>query len=152
MAIETVTQYNPSYTLPLYIVIKRANRAENGDVGDKFDIRIEDKERQDEKGGKGPYNYMHESILIAQRICKWRELKDITKAYLAHSRDREDVHSFTHPSEDGEWKEDDEVMLRVFIRLDAARDFIINDEYVQNKSWIPDYRGEIDIEDYEGNE
>lgn len=151
MAIETVVWYNPSYTLPIYLVIKRKRYIENGDVGDKFDMRIADRDRQEEKGGKGPYNYTHESVLIAQRVCEWQELEDIVKAYAAHSRDREDVHRFTHPQDGGEWEDDDEVVLRVFLRLDAARDFITNDEYVQSRPWVPDYEGEIDIEDYEGN-
>lgn len=145
MAIDSVELYNPKMGMPLYTCIRKEG-FNDFKVGDKYDIRIVDRPRQEEKDGRGEYNYMHECILIAKRECTWGELEDITKAFNAKARDRDEVLERTAPGDTKNLEDDDNVILAVYLRLDKAREFIMSDDEVVDPPWM-----DLDIEDYEGN-
>ena len=124
MAIETIQDYNQKYQLPVYTEVALPEHNDY-ELGEKYDIRVEDSERQKEKGGKGPYNYIHESILIAKRRCLFGELEDVTLAFNARTQSRNEAVKDLSP---GEPLEDDrEVVLLVFLRLDKVEGWVMGD-------------------------
>lgn len=151
MGIDTVQLYNPKMTLPVYTQIALPKHNDYT-VGDKYDIRIKDEDRQDEKEGMGEFNYIHECLLISKRECTWEELPDILKAFDGKSRDKDLVHGHTHPVKGTEWEDDDELVFLIYLRLDKAKEFILNDDEVVIPPWSDDKtKGGLTVEDYEGN-
>lgn len=141
MAIETISAYVPKYALPLYTRITFPNHNDY-DVGEKYDIRVEDEERQKEKGGKGPYNYTHESLLIAKEEVRFGAVWDILLAFDGHSKSKEEAIERIFP--EGQLPDDDtQVVILIFLRLDRVKEWVESDTEVIHP---PDSKS-----DYEGN-
>lgn len=151
MAIDTVQLYNPKMTLPIYTQIALPKHNDYT-VGDKYDMRIMDKERQQDKGGSGDYSYIHECLLIAKRKCTWGDLPDILKAFDGKAREKKLVHGHTHPLTGTMWEDEDDLIFLVYLRLDKAKEFILNDDEVVLPPWSEEKtEGDLTVEDYEGN-
>jgi hypothetical protein len=122
MAIETVQQYNPKHKLPVYTHISLPGH-NDWSVGDKYDVRIQDKERQKEKGGSGPYNYIHEAVLIAKEQMKYGDVSRIMLGFDAHTTSKSEAEERIFPDIE-DMDEDTEVVVLVFMRLDRVKDFV----------------------------
>lgn len=153
MTIHTSIGYYPKMTLPIYTVIKRPKYS-GLEVGDKADVRVDDYDRQSDKEGRGDYNYIHEALVVGKRESTWSELEDMLKAFDANAQKREKVNRRLHPGDttmdEVGWADDDDVVVFFLLRLDAARDFILDNE-VAYPQCSEDDLGELSFEDYEGN-
>lgn len=122
MAIDSMKSYYPKLALPVYTKITDPKMNEY-EIGEKYDIRIRDSERQEEKGGEGVYNYIHEALLVAKRETTFGELEDILIAFDAHTPSRETAIQRMFPSPE-DVDDDKEVILAVFLRLDMVKEFV----------------------------
>lgn len=121
MAIETTAAYVPKFQLPMYTMI-RDPRFNDYRVGDKYDIRIEDEERQEEKGGSGPYSYIHQALLVGKQEYEYGMLPDVLMAFDAHTKSRKDAREFICPGDDCD--EDRTFVVLFFVRLDKIPEWI----------------------------
>lgn len=125
MPIGTVRRYTPKHSLPLYsrVVLRGHN---DWTVGEKYDMRVEDPDRQEEKGGRGPYNYTHEALLVGKEEMVFGDVPRILLAFDAHSQKKSECMERTFPSPekvDG----DTEVTVLFLLRLDKTKEFILSD-------------------------
>lgn len=141
MPIDTVRYYNPTMKEPVYVKITTP-RQNTYDVFKEYRIRIAD----EEDGDEGPYNYIHEAVLISKEECEWNKVPDLLKGYVANTRDPNTALARIHPKgEDGSFDNDDEVVILVFLRKDKAKDLILSDNNVMDPQ-----KGSIErIDDYE---
>jgi len=124
MAIETVRVYHPKMKHPLYARLTVPERNDYT-VFNEYEIRVPD----EENGEEGPYNYVHDVILIAKQTVLWAELPGLLTGYVANTRDTEEAIRRIHPlGEDGSFDDDDELVLLVFMRTDATKNYILSDE------------------------
>jgi hypothetical protein len=126
MAIETIEWYHPKHKLPIYtrIVPPEQNSYE---VGDTYEIRIEDPKRAEEKGDKRPYNYTHEAILIGVWSLTVSEIPGMLLALDANTSSRQEALNRTVPGSEP-YPEDREMAVLTFLRKDAAKEFVLNEE------------------------
>ena len=126
MPIDTVKYYNPKMKEPVYVKITTPQQ-NSYDIFKEYEIRI----RDEENGEEGPYNYIHEAVLIAKTECKWSKLPDILKAYVANTRDVDEALKRIHPrGNDGSFDADDEVVILVFLRKERAKGLIGSDDNI----------------------
>lgn len=140
MAIETENAYYPKHKYPIWPKITTP-QMNDYTVGNKYDIRIEDKQRQRENGGAGPYNYAHEAILIHREDTVYGKVPPIIIAFASNTKSATKASKRLCPGE-GKFKEDDDVVLLLFARLDVMKDV------VEGEDIIP---GDFSKEDVEGN-
>lgn len=141
MAIDTAGEYVPEMNLPVYLKLTPPEQ-NSYELMKKYDVRIPDAPRQEEKGGSGPYNYIHECILVGKTELEWREVPDVLLAVLGHTVSRSDAVETVCVGE-GEYEDDRELLLLSFLRLDRAQEFVQNGEEVIEPPFT--------VEDYEGN-
>lgn len=141
MAIDTLRGYVPKLALPLYTRITREHQNDY-EVGKKYSMRVDDEQRQQEKGGKGPYNYTHEAILVAKEHMTLDEIPDILLAFEAHTSSRSEAIDWLSPSE-GSYDDEEELVVLLFLRLDKAVEWVRSG----GQSQLPPFT----VEDYEGN-
>ena len=126
MAIETVKLYYPKMKHPVYARLALPERNDYT-VFNEYEIRVPDQDN----GEDGPYNYIHEAVLIAKTVCKWSKVPDILKAYVANTRDADEALERIHPrGSDGSFDADDEVVILVFLRKERAKEMIMSDEKI----------------------
>lgn len=125
MPIDELVKYWPKIKLPVYTKITDP-KYNDFDVGNEYRMRIEDPERLEEKDESGPYNYIHECILIAKEETQLSELSNLLIAFDAHTRDRDNA-LYRLGSDNETWGDDKNVVLLVFLRKDAAKEFITSD-------------------------
>lgn len=141
MPIDTEEVYTPQMNLPVYLKLIPPEH-NNYEMNKKYDIRIPDAQRQDEKGGDGPYNYAHECLCVGTQELTWSEVSDVLLAVLAHTPSRSEAIE-TICIGDGEYDGTRELVLVTFIRLDRAKAWVENGEEVIEPPFT--------VEDYEGN-
>lgn len=141
MPIDTEEVYTPQMNLPVYLKLIPPEH-NNYEMNKKYDIRIPDAQRQDEKGGDGPYNYAHECLCVGTQELTWSEVSDVLLAVLAHTPSRSEAIE-TICIGDGEYDGTRELVLVTFIRLDRAEAWVENGEEVIEPPFT--------VEDYEGN-
>lgn len=130
MAIDTVSGYSPKMRLPVYTKITHENQ-NSYKVGDTYEIRIEDKERENGEKSAGQYNYVHESLLVAKEEIDPDEIHPVLLAFNGHSKMRSEAVERSFPA--GEVDEDKDYLLLVFLRLDKAKEYIESGmEYIPN--------------------
>lgn len=122
MALDTMSGYLEKLGLPLYIKISTQGH-NSWEIGKKYDIRIEDPERQEEKGGEGRYVYVHEALLIGVSEAETVEdIPDIVLAFNSCTRDRdkalEHIKSYIESEEN--------LYILFLLRLDMAKEFIVD--------------------------
>ena len=141
MPIDTEEVYTPQMNLPVYLKLIPPEQ-NSYEMNKKYDIRIPDAQRQDEKGGEGPYNYTHECLCVGTQELTWSEVSDVLLAVLAHTPSRSEAIK-TVCVGDGEYDDTRELVLVTFIRLDRAKAWVENGEEVIEPPFT--------VEDYEGN-
>lgn len=147
MPIDELSKYWPKIKLPLYTKITDP-RFNDFTVGEEYDIRIEDPDRVEEKDGSGPYNYIHECILIAKEKLTISELPGLVLAFDAHSRNKNKALKRISPDNE-KWDNDKEIVLLIFLRKDAVKEYVTSDiEVLEDK----DITEEFNKEDAENNE
>lgn len=124
MAIETVQWYHPKHKLPVYTRITGAGQ-NSYELGDTYEIRIEDNERASEKGDKPPYNYTHEAILVGEWSVKLSDVPNILLAFDANTDSRKDALKRVVPGSPP-YPDDKEMLVLTFLRTDAAKEFVMN--------------------------
>jgi len=122
MPIETVQRYNPKHKLPLYTQISLPGH-NDWNVGERYNIRVEDPDRQQEKGGMGAYNHLHESVLVCKEHMKYGDLSRILFGFDANTTSKSEAEERTFPKPD-EVDEDTDIVLLVFMRLDKVKEFV----------------------------
>lgn len=122
MPIDHMNRYYPKLALPLYTKIADPKMNEYN-VGEKYDIRLEDRERQHERGGTGPFNYIHEALLIMKEETTWGEIDDIVIAFDSHSVKRSEAEKRLFPHLE-KVEDDYGVEFCIFLRLDMVKDFV----------------------------
>lgn len=122
MAIDTLKSYVPKLALPLFT---RIIPPEHNDyrVGNKYDMRIEDRERQQETGGRGNYYYVNECLLVGKEETTFGELDDLLMAFDAHTKSRGEAERFISPG-DKIMDDEREVVVLFFLRTDKAMEWI----------------------------
>ena len=130
MAIDTLYQYIPTYTLPMYTKIAKP-RQNDYRVGEVYEMRIEDESRTQHKGQQNPYNYVHEALLVSRQDMRYGDVHPLVIALSGYSQSRSDAESVIQPSGGG-WDSDDEVSVLVFMRHDAVKKFIQGDLWINN--------------------
>lgn len=124
MAIDTFKLYCAKMKHPLYIKITKPEQNDYS-LFTHYEIRVPD----EENGEKGPYNYVHESILVGKQVVEWQEVPDLLKAYSANTRDEDVAMDRIHPAPDGEFSAEQEVVVLTFLRKDKAKELILSDDY-----------------------
>mgnify|MGYP006273315255 CR=1 FL=1 len=141
MPIDTEKAYTPQMNLPVYLKLVPP-RHNDYEVNKKYDIRVADPDRQDEKGGDGPYNYAHECLCVGTQELKWREVSDALLALLGHTPSRsEAIETVCVGGE--EYEDSRDLLLVTFLRLDRTKEWVTNSEEVIEPPFT--------VEDYEGN-
>lgn len=140
MAIDTLRSYGPKLALPLYTRITR-ERVNDYKVGKKYEMRIEDPERQEEKGGRGPYNYTHPALLVGKEEYLFGEVPDVLLAFDAHTTSRSEAKDWLSPSDPG-YEDDTEVVVLFFLRLDETEEWVKGDgERIEAPFTVEDFEG-----------
>lgn len=117
MAIDTISQMHPKLALPVYteIVSPQSNTYE---VGEIYDRRIEDSERAMERDQEGPYNYIHDALLISKRKINIDEVPNILLAFDKDTEYRNEALEKIHTV-------NGEVLILVFLRIDKAKGMVL---------------------------
>lgn len=131
MAIDTFKYYHPKMKQLIYGKIT-TERQNDYTLFNEYEIRVPDEENGDE----GPYNYTHNTILIGKEVVEWSDVPDLFIAYTAKARDREEAVERIHPGKEGSFDSDDEVLLLLFMRVDEAKKFILNEEKIHTPQSI----------------
>ena len=126
MAIDTLKHYHPLHQYPVYLKLVPP-RQNAYDVGEKYDMRLEDPERQEEKGGDGAFNYAHEALLVSVEEYKFGDVPNMLIALLGNSKSRTEALGNVCIG-DEPYPEDEEVLLLTFLRLDKVKEFVENDK------------------------
>jgi hypothetical protein len=130
MPIDTVKYYNPKMKEPAYVKITTPHQ-NSYDIFKEYEIRI----RDEENGEEGPYNYMHEAVLIAKTECEWSKVPDILKAYVANTRDVGEALKRIHPrGSDSSFAAGDEVVILVFLRSQLAKDLLVSGDLLDPRN------------------
>lgn len=132
MPIEEITGYYPKMALPLYTRIADPKHNQY-DVGEVYDIRVEDHERAKETGQDGPFNYVHEAILVAKEEMEVGEIPGPLLAFDLHTAEPSKVDERLPPGDSNKGRE---LIILVFLRLDMAKEFVKDYEaiFVENTS------------------
>lgn len=143
MAIETVKWYHPQMRLPLWakLEVKERNLYK---VGKTYDIRVKDIQRQEEQGGEGPYNYTHQSVLVAKREVKYGDIDPVMLALLGNHKNPEEVKDRLSLGIDGDI-EDEELVLLIFMRIDKAKEMVVSDDEIIVGSFVKE---EVEADNY----
>lgn len=137
MPIDTVTDYIPKYALPLYTKIT-SPEMNDYTVGKEYEIRIDDPDRNEEKGGDGPYNYIHEVLLIGKREATWGELEALTLAFDAHTKRKDEA--IDRIATSNSIRTDEEVVVLFFLRKDKTKEWIQSDaEVIEPPTTVEEY-------------
>lgn len=120
MPIEGITGYYPKMALPLYTRITDP-RHNQYDVGDVYDIRVEDEKRAKETGQDGPFNYIHKALLVAKQEMKLGDVPGPVWAFDLHT---DDPTKLTDRVPGDTSDKDRELVILVFLRLDVAEKFV----------------------------
>lgn len=120
MPIHTEETYDPVMNHPIYVSITIPEQNKYT-LWDGYEIRIPD----EEGGDDGPYNYVYDAILVGKEVAEWGEVPDLLKGYTAKSKFPDEIEQNIHPlGEDGEFSDDDEVVVLIFLRKGATKKFI----------------------------
>jgi hypothetical protein len=125
MPIDTHSGYYPLMKFPMYAKVTKPEMNDY-EVGNEYEMRIEDPERTEEKRESGPYNWVHDALLIAKENRRWGDVSDIEIALFGHSRDREEAVRRICVG-DEEYEDDEGVVILVFIRVDKAKEIVMED-------------------------
>lgn len=131
MGIDSTLAYWPSMQLPVYTKITDP-KFNNYTLGETYEIRIEDGDRAEE----GPYNYVHDAILIGKWKCKLDEIPDILLALTFYTKSKNEALNNLEISGDN-------VVVLCFMRNDKVKEFI-GKEY---ETIFPDNFSKEDVED-----
>lgn len=126
MPIETMSGYYPKMALPLYTKITDP-KYNTFDVGEVYDMRVEDVRRSKEKEEGAPFNYTHQSLLVAKRELNVGEVEGPLLAFDTHTTDPREAGDRLVP---GDTPIDRDLVLLVFLRLDMAEKFVEDYEAV----------------------
>lgn len=125
MPIDELINYWPKTKLPIYTKITDP-RYNDFEIANEYEMRIDDAQRVEQKGESGPYNYIHECILIAKEETTLGKLPALLLAFDVHTRNKEEALKRLSPG-DEHWTDDTEVVLLVFLRKDIAKKFVMSD-------------------------
>lgn len=126
MAIDTFSMYHPKMSLPVYTKVTDP-RHNDYQIGNVYEMRIDDEARAKKRNIKGPHNWLHEALLIAKRDCKFGELEDVILAFDAKTKSREEAIERISP-DIATWPDDKEVCLLIFLRVDKAKEFVTSEQ------------------------
>lgn len=116
MAIDTIEQWHPKLALPLYTKITDP-RQNDYTVGQVYEMRILDPDRARDRDQKGPYNYVHEAMLISMTTMDLEQVPDILLGFDQLTRSRSDaLDSITDNN--------GEIVMLIFLRLDVAKGIV----------------------------
>lgn len=123
MALETESDYNPRLDHPLYTKIVPPNQ-NSYELFKEYTIRIPDEDRGDD----GPYNEAFDALLVGIEEVTWSEIPALLKAYTAKERDARKAEEAIHPlGSDGNFSDDDELLVLFFLRTDETKKYITTD-------------------------
>lgn len=125
MPIDELINYWPKTKLPVYTKIADP-KYNDFQIGHEYEMRIEDPKRVEEKGDSGPYNYVHECILIAKEEMKLGKLPGLLLAFDTHTQEKEKALKRLSPGEEL-WNDDTDIVLLIFLRKDIAKEFVLSD-------------------------
>lgn len=117
MAIDTIHMLHPKLALPVYTKII-GPRFNSYTVGNIYEMRLSDEERAKERGQKPPFNYVHDSLLIAKEKMALEDVPDILLAFDKNTQMKDEAMNATFDNKG-------EVLVLVFLRLDKAKDFVM---------------------------
>lgn len=140
MGIDTLPNYHPLYQYPVYLKIVPPEHNDYT-VGDSYDMRIEDNDRQNAEEESGPYNYVHETLLVGIEEYEFGNIPPLMLALLGNSKNRGDALETVGIGEGG-YSDDREVLLLTFLRKDAAKELVESGEDI-----IPSSFGKESVED-----
>lgn len=106
--------------LPLYTQIDDP-RFNTYDVGEVYQIRIEDEERADETDQDGPFNYVHDALLVAKQEMKLGDLPGPLLGFDLNAQSASEAEDRYPP---GGTDDNRDVVLLVYLRLDKAKEFV----------------------------
>lgn len=136
MPIDELTKYWPKIKLPVYTKITDP-RYNDFTVGDTYEMRIEDSQRVEEHGETGPYNYVHECILIAKEEKKIKDIHPLLLAFDVHTSSRQEALKRLS-SDEQSWDDEREVEMLVLLRKDAVKEFVTSDMDVLEDADVTD--------------
>lgn len=142
MPIDTLRDWYPKLQLPLYTRITTPEQ-NSYEVGGKYDMRVEDRERQEELGGRGPYTYPHEALLVAREEMKLEDIPDELLGFDTHNTSKKEAVREVFPADFYKGAYEREMVILIFLRLDATRDWVLGE--------FDTIDPENSIEAYEGN-
>lgn len=122
MPIETVERYTPKHKLPIYTKIGLPGH-NDWEVGERYNVRVEDPKRREERGDTGPYNPLHEAVLIAKEQMVYGDLSRILFGFDSHTTSKSEAEERVFPNPD-DVDEDTDIVLLVFMRLDKVKEFV----------------------------
>lgn len=126
MGLFLVDDYEPKMSLPMYSVITFPKR-QDWEVGDTYEIKVEDGDRAEERVDDKPFNPTHEAILIGQEEMKLRSVPPVVLAFDANTSVKGKAIERIS-SGGGKYSEDRDVVVLSFVRKDAAISFV-QEEY-----------------------
>lgn len=124
MPIDELIHYLPKIKLPIYTKVTDP-RYNDFEIGNVYEMRIDDPERVEKKGESGPYNYIHDCILIAKEETTLGKIPALLLAFDTHSRNKKNA--LQRLSSEELWADDKEVVLLVFLRKDVTKEFVMSD-------------------------
>lgn len=94
MGYITYNEYLPTHILPIYIHIEPHpgnELVEKWWPGKHHQVRVEDPERQSERGGDGKYNYTHEVLVVGSWVLPWSHISDHVKGFAAYTQSEDEA-------------------------------------------------------------
>jgi len=122
MPTDSSREYFPKLKLPLYTQITDPLRNAY-DVGEVYEIRIEDPDRAEETDQDGPFNYVHKALLVAKEETTLGEIPGPLFAFDLNVKSPSEVEERYPPGGTGD---DRQVAVLVFLRLDKAKEFVMD--------------------------
>lgn len=116
MPLHHMSSLHPKYALPVYteIIDSRINVYEIGEV---YEVIIEDPDRAMERGQEPPYNYAHKAILIDKRDIDLDKESDLLLAFDLLTRSRNEAMEKLIGDKQ-------QMVLLVFLRIDKAKGIV----------------------------
>lgn len=139
MAIDTVSMYHPAMKFPLWMKITTTHQ-NSYDLGNEYEIRIEDAERNRDKGGSGPYNYIHEAVLVGKWQTEVGDIHPIVLGFCGNTQSQKEAIQSIQGSSRG-LDSSSKVYVLTFLRKDIAKEMIL-----EGPDIIPNEFGKEEVE------